>query len=519
MKYLKYLIFGFIVLGLCIRATNHRGALFTDWDEGIYAEVADEMIQNGSYIYTTFNGEPWLDKPPVAGMLNAITFTLFPQHKELASRLLMVVMASCLLGILYLLARRTTNYFFSSAMSSIAEWQRELIYFSPIFATALTPVFLDRAIRLNTDSILALSWLGYFLVRESFVGKLGFIALGTWTKSIVGFYPMLFDIFTFSTAKQKSGRLFQYGLIIVVGLGWPILSYFRYGQYFIKAHIEDQLIKRVTVPIELHFGGRLFYPEFLWKELSFVLIIIVLAYVVIAWDIRKKILTQQGNNFLQKLLYFFRSIELSHYLLLCAGIPFFALLTFAKSKIWWYALLVLPFFSLTIPYLFMRISHVAVRNMLLMSIMVFFLYRFFPVTYGLKPITDVPEKLRVAQCVALLPGSDVLFMVNDQERRNRNVVEAAQLQTSSSFTYGGSPAFVFYVNKRVDYFYRADELLKRLYISGAVDNSDAILVISREDLAREEFREIRQEVEAFTRETTCFFGEWEVFMLKSDDYY
>ncbi|KXK09569.1 MAG: hypothetical protein UZ22_OP11002001034 [Microgenomates bacterium OLB23] len=89
----------------------------------------------------------------------------------------------------------------------------------------------------------------------------------------------------------------------------------------------------------------------------------------------------------------------------------------------------------------------------------------------LDTVQDTPEKLRVAQCVARIESDRVLIMVNDQERRNRNVVEAAQLQTFSSFIYGGSPAFIYYSEKPVAHYYRVDELLGRLLGSDAKKRS------------------------------------------------
>ena len=291
----------------------------------------------------------------------------------------------------------------------------------------------------------------------------------------------------------------QYMVIMLVGLSWLMVNYVKYGQHFIKAHIQDQLIKRINVPIELHFGGRLFYPEFIWKEFSFVLVIIVLAYFFMVWDVWKKIKIQ-GKQF-------FQSRDFQYYLILCAAIPFFTLLTLAKSKLWWYLILIVPLISLVIPYFLMRIEHVKVQNAILIGLCAFFLYRFIPATYALKPVVEVPDKLRVAQCISALADNEVLFMVNDQERKNRNVVEAAQLQTSSSFMFGGSPAFVHYVNKKTLYFYRVGDLLQRL-------NGSGILVISREDMARQEFTEVRLRVSDYIPETRCFFGEWEAFTIK-----
>ncbi|KXK09568.1 MAG: hypothetical protein UZ22_OP11002001033 [Microgenomates bacterium OLB23] len=110
-----------------------------------------------------------------------------------------------------------------------------------------------------------------------------------------------------------------------------------YKEAFMKAHIQDQLFKRIYVPIELHFGGRLFYPEFLAQELSFVLALIVVAYIVIAWDMFK---TARSKGFLA----FLQSQELVQYFVLLSPLPFFALLTYAKSKLWWYMIMLIPFF-------------------------------------------------------------------------------------------------------------------------------------------------------------------------------
>jgi 4-amino-4-deoxy-L-arabinose transferase-like glycosyltransferase len=494
----RYIIFAFIVIGLFWRTYQHQNVLFSDWDEGIYAEVASDMVEHHSYILPSFNGEPWLDKPPVTSALTAVAFQLFPHHKELASRFMMTFAAIGLLGVVYLLSRYTMMHFFSRDLENLPEWQRELILFSPVFATALTPVFLDRAVRLNTDSILALSWLCYFLSRESFKGKIASIALGTWTKSMAGFYPMMFDIVSFASAKQKTKQALWYMGLILVGLSWLILNYVAYGNAFVKAHIEDQLFKRVNVPIELHFGGRLFYPEFLFKELSFVLAIIVIAYIVIAWDIFKKLRVANWKNVFEE------------YKLLLSPLPFFALLTFAKSKLWWYLILIIPFFALTIPYFLMKIQQKTLRLVFAVVVCGFFLYRFLPATYLLKIAEDTPEKIRVAKCVASIESSRVLIMVNEQERKNRNVVEAAQLQTSSSFSYGGSPSFVYYSQKPVVHFYRVDELLGRLLEK---EKTNDILVVSKDDMSKPEFKEISDLLQKAKRETTCYFGEWEVYHL------
>ena len=158
----------------------------------------------------------------------------------------------------------------------------------------------------------------------------------------------------------------------------------------------------------------------------------------------------------------------------------------------------------------MKVRNDTMRQLLVLSICAFFLYRFLPETYLLKTVEDTPEKLRVARCAASIESDRVLIMVNEQERKNRNVVEAAQLQTFSSFMYGGSPSFVYYSNKPVIHYYRVDELLGRLIEE---DERNDLLVISKEDLAKSEFKEISDLLRSSKRESTCYFGEWEVYHL------
>lgn len=501
----RHILFAFIIVGLIVRLYQHQGALFNDWDEGIYAKVAEDIANRNAFVFPRFNGTPYLDKPPVTHGVAAIGFKLAPSHKELASRGMMTLVAVAMLIFIYILSRRITTTFFSNQLGTLQEWQKELLFFTPVFATALTPVFLDRAIRLNTDSILTLSWLGYFLAGTSFRGKFISVVVGTWTKSIAGFYPMIFDIFSFAYAKNKIRQLTMYAGIILVALGWLFANYVKYGEAFVQSHVQDQLFKRIYVPIELHFGGRLFYPEFLLKELSFVLPIIVVAYMLIAWDILGKL--KKGSQL-------FSTKEWTQYLVLISPLPFFIVLTYAKSKLWWYMIMMIPFFALTIPYLLMRIKNTSVRSMVLFAICLFFLYRFLPQTYLLKPVIDIPEKLRVAQCVAQIPSERVLIMVNDQERRNRNVVEAAQLQTASSFVYGGSPAFIYYAQKPVVHYYKLEELVERLQAQGAYSD---ILVISKDDMGSPEFSAVKDILQEAKRESTCYFGEWEVYNLSSND--
>jgi len=64
-----------IILGLIVRNYNLAKVLFYDWDEGMYAQIAKEIIKNKS-LFTTFNGQVWLDKPPLVHGLISLIFSI-----------------------------------------------------------------------------------------------------------------------------------------------------------------------------------------------------------------------------------------------------------------------------------------------------------------------------------------------------------------------------------------------------------------------------------------------------------
>lgn len=88
------------------------------------------------------------------------------------------------------------------------------------------------------------------------------------------------------------------------------------------------------------------------------------------------------------------------------------------------------------------------------------------------------EKLIMAKCLAKKNIQALAFLVDDQERKNRNFLEAAHYDTTSSFLYGGSPSFVFYVQKKVYYYYQPEKFIKDFSLYPAV-------VLSYDDLQKE----------------------------------
>lgn len=494
MKHLRYLIFAFLVGGLIARASIQNDVLFYDWDEGIYAEVSSELVERGS-LQTTFNGEVWFNKPPLSHYLISGAFRVFDDD-ELGGRMVMVVFAGLLLVVTYAASKRLNEHFLKGALGKMSSWEGELMHFLPVFVLVSAPIFTERATQLNTDAMLGVFWLSYFLSFDRFGWKLASVALGTWAKSLLGLYPLAFEILRLRKESFSLTGLRRGLLLVLVPLSWHIVNYLAYGSIFIKSHLMDQLVKRVTDPIELHFGGKLFYVELAWQNFHVFFVLFLLAYLLIGLDMLKK----HGSP-----LKAWQSQDRDFYLIIFAALPFFVFLSLVQSKITWYFASLAPLFVLTLPYLYAKVSVKQLRYVALVLTIVYSLWHFVPATYAYKVTGDNRSDLvRVAECLAKQKGDSVSILVNAQERQNRNVLEAAQQQTETSFIYGGSPSFVYYSRKQVHYHYKPEEFMAEM-------KAAPLLVVSKMDKENVEYATIAAELVRRTPVPGCYSGEWEVY--------
>jgi 4-amino-4-deoxy-L-arabinose transferase-like glycosyltransferase len=79
---------------------------FHDGDEALYAAVAREMAQHGSYLTPMYWGSPFLHKPPLPYWLMAISTATLPGSREFDARFPSALSALLLLGLVYASARR-----------------------------------------------------------------------------------------------------------------------------------------------------------------------------------------------------------------------------------------------------------------------------------------------------------------------------------------------------------------------------------------------------------------------------
>ncbi len=470
MKKIIFICYFFIIFGLLFLNYQLRIVKFYDWDEAMYAQIAREMITNRS-IWTTFNHQLWFDKPPLTHILLAINFVIFGEN-EFFARSLMVILGIILLILLFKLAKKLFNNDHSALIS--------------VLILAATPIFIERSTILNSDLLVAISWLGYFLYFSKYWKKLFFLTLGVLSKSVLGFYPLLFDfiyhLINYQKIKINLKNIIKLLFFIIPPSFWYILGYLFFGMKFIEDHFFSQMLKRLYVPIELHFGNKFFYFFALWKNLNFINLFIILGYLLLLINLNKEI----KKNLIKLII-------------LLSTLPFLALLTIMKTKIDWYVIIFLPLICLIVGYLYQKINHQLIKKIIFLTIFIFFLVNFAKQTYLLKTNNyQLPEKTQLAICLNKKNINRLAFFVEEQERKNRQFLEAAHYQTTSSFYYGGSPSFVFYLNKPVEFFYSFDKLAD-------IKNNFSHLVIEKND-----YRSIKNE---FNGQIICQTNNWLSFKI------
>lgn len=476
----KYLIltwaFFIVVFGaLVFRNIQLSHVPLQDWDESIYARVAYESAKD-HHLSMTYNGGLWLEKPPLLVYLLSITMMVFGQN-EFWLRFISILFGMAVLYCLYMLGQKIATRIFKKDTPHL-----KLVAFLPVLVVLSTQLFVERTTYVDYDMPLALGWVMFFLA-ESFSMQLLALCIGVFSKSLLGFFPLAFDIFYF---RKLNRPVWQWLLLIAVPLLWHFISFAVYGNSFIQMHIVDHLLKRVSDPIELHFGGRTFYVKELLNQFSILLPVIAAGYLLQAY--------QMVRTFLKN-----KHWPIKESLVLLSPLAYLVFLTISKTKIPWYIMPTLPLLSLAVLYLYFGVQSKWFRLVLTISIVGFFLYSFGKYTVLFRPDTSIKDKDKVAMCIQKLPQSSIAMLVNEDERKIKNVFEAAHLGISSSFIYGGSPAFVYYSHKTIHFYYDTKEFTRDA-------TKYAVVVVNKNDEAT---------LTQIKKSPSCSSGDWQSYITES----
>lgn len=484
-SYLIFIFFVFIFFGIIFRLYKLRDIPFSDWDEAIYAQVAKEILQNKSLI-TTFNGNLWLNKPPLSHILIAIAFFTFG-FSHFYSRMIFVVFSFLSLILTFLLSKK---------ISLIIQKKKD--YSFALISTlvlASSSLFLERSTILNTDIIIAFSYLGYLYFIDNFFIKTIFLLLGVWSKSLVGFFPLFFEIIFWlkekKSLKDLIKKIFLVFFQIILASFWYIYAFIRFNNFFLQAHFFDQVLKRVVTPIELHFGNKFYYFIKIWEDFKFVSLLFILGYLIIFLKLYQEVKKRGVKTIYQS--------SFIYYLIILIPVFYLGFLSLGKSKIFWYLTFILPFLPLSLCPFFQKPQRVFIKIILTIAV-VFSLFNFIRETYLFKPLIVSEEKLTLAACLKDQKPQELAFLVDEEERKNREIIEKNNLFTTTSFLYAGSPRFIFYSDKKVKPFYNP-QIFKKQY------QQFPLITISIKD--KENFN---INIDAF--EEICQTENWRVYLKK-----
>ncbi len=394
---------------------------FYDWDESIYAQVGKEMIQQKSII-PLYQGEPWLEKPPLAPVFYGL-IQLLPMNPDISTRLASIQLSLCALLLIYRWGIKVKkNLLFALVVT--------------IF-TAFNPVFFQRSQIVNTDVFLIIGWLGYLLYFEKFWISFLFLFIGVMSKSLLGFYPAILMVIyeTYQFIVKKDSQRFIKNLQkimtqILILLTWYLFMILIFKKTFIQVHFSEHLIKRVTKSIESHFGQRTFYLDAVFKEygwFSFVTFFSV------------GLLTIQ---FLKQRL---KSFE---YFLGLSIIPWFIFLNLTKTKIEWYIYPFIPglAFLLLYPLTLLKNSKLLFYLVSALLVVIYLIYSF-PTLYNAS-YSSYDENYKLAVAAKDSCGS-LTLLVDKNDRKTHDVLQGLNLLISTSDIYGSHPAVIYYYGKKV----------------------------------------------------------------------
>ncbi|MCR4326531.1 MAG: hypothetical protein NUV52_02670 [Candidatus Roizmanbacteria bacterium] len=423
---------------------------FYDWDEPLYVQGGIEMIRNNYYLFPMWQGQVWMDKPPVSSLLYGLVAQL-PIERELSTRFLALFTSIGVLALAYVLYWRVTKNPFVSLI--------------PIVATAYAPIFVQRSQVVSLDVFLLLGWFGYLVFRRQRVWATLFLFLSTQSKSLLGFYPLaimvLFFLFEYATKKIKWAELIhELRIIIIQGLVlslWYFIAFAWYGETFWQAHIVESHFRRVTASIESHFGERIFYITLLRDQMPVMVIPAIAGLLLLLWQFYKGTISHET------------------FLLAVAFVPWFIFLNLTKTKIAWYLYPVIPQFFFLASYPLTVLAKFKKTTLIFSLAVVAYLlfngviqHAFFTTYYSSEEEHHEVAREAKNTCESLA------VLVSETTRTTYQTLDAMGLVIATTDWWGDHPSMVYYFEKPIGFFYTTDSFQKKLtnYACASVSPDD-----------------------------------------------
>jgi 4-amino-4-deoxy-L-arabinose transferase-like glycosyltransferase len=314
---LFFLLAAIIVWGIGLGSSPLR-----DWDEGIRALVAREIYRTGNWLYPTFQGEPYLLKPPLMDWLIALSYHM-GGVSEFTTRLPGAFFSACGVPLIYLLARELfieqIPAIFSAGvyLTLLPVVRHGRLAMLDGIVVSLFLLLLVCLLKSRKNSYWAVG-VGFCLGTIAFIKGLLVIPLGAIAISFI-FANRQVEIFKSS--------YFWIGLLLgnMPIFAWYLAQWQHYGFTFLKIHFQNQGLERISKGVEGHSQPPWFYLLELLKY-SFPWLLFWFGGIYLAWQKR----TSWGA------------------LILIGTIGYLGIISLMTTKLPWYIFPLYPFFALAV---------------------------------------------------------------------------------------------------------------------------------------------------------------------------
>ncbi|MFH1827254.1 MAG: hypothetical protein ABH812_02335 [bacterium] len=428
---------------------------FYDWDESLYVQSGKEMIQNNYYLFPMWQGEAWLDKPPLVPLVYGLVQKSSPLiSSEISTRVFTLLISLIVLSFVYLLYNKL---FKDPLFSTLA-----------VATTAFTPIFLQRAQVVNLDLFLLLGWLGYVLFFDRKFLSFFFLFIAVFSKSLIGFYPVFaiaaYYIYIY-IQKKLNKKEFKKGMLKLtvhssILIAWFGAMFLMLGNTFWKQHIIESHFRRVTSSIEFHFGQRTFYLSLVKDQYGPLLIFIIFGIIsLFIWLYKNKFEAS-------KIFYAF-------YLL-----PWFLFLNATKTKIFWYFYVAIPqfgFFAAAPGLIFKKNKKFYIGFSIILVLLVF--YKTFVMNNFFGTFYSKEEPHYHLSLYAKTQCSNLNILLDKQSRQSFEELNKLGLLITTTKWWGSHPSMVYYFEGKINFLYAEKELSQSL----SSKKQDSCYVIEKEE--------------------------------------
>jgi 4-amino-4-deoxy-L-arabinose transferase-like glycosyltransferase len=321
------------VLGLALVLLFYRlgdGSLH-EWDEAIYAQVAKEMVLADTWMNLTWNGTPFLHKPPLCFWLTALTYKMIGVS-EFAARLWPAIFGFGIVVLTFVLGVRIRSWVVGVTAALLLLVVDQGYYGHWWNFLSLSRVgMLDTALTFWIMVALLLVWEAER--RPGLILLIGLpVGMAVMTKAWPGFLAAAIPLVFWLIAGRLGSSAMVFWAIaalsaVMVMLPWHLWQYALHGPPFLHEYVGVNLTDRLFQAFEGNTGEPLDYLDLLRRGFSIWGYLWPLAYAWAAWKA------------------FARGDRRSWMLLVWITFPLL-LFSVAQTKLGWYISMVYPAIAL-----------------------------------------------------------------------------------------------------------------------------------------------------------------------------